>query len=110
MGHKVVLDINANQTLGYTNAYFTIGNGMRQSTAYGFISLEKDNPRLHVMMDSLVTKILFDAKKNAIGVEIKTKDNKVIKVKARKEVIITAGVFKTPQLLMLSGIGPKKHL
>jgi choline dehydrogenase-like flavoprotein len=57
-----------------------------------------------------VTKILIDKKKKKVtGVEyIKDGKNKVIRV--RKEVILSAGAIQSPQVLMLSGIGPKEHL
>ncbi|XP_022817584.1 glucose dehydrogenase [FAD, quinone]-like [Spodoptera litura] len=110
MGYKVLNDINVNNPLGFTPAYFTISDSIRQSTAYGFIRPEKDNPNLKVMYRSLVTKVLFDDNKRAIGVEVLTKDRKTITLYANKEVIVTAGPFKSPQLLMLSGIGPQEHL
>ncbi|KAH9631911.1 hypothetical protein HF086_014383 [Spodoptera exigua] len=110
MGYKVLNDINAKNPIGFTPAYFTISDSIRQSTAYGFIRPEKDNPNLKVMYKSLVKKVLFDDNKRAIGVEVLTKDKKTITLYANKEVIVTAGPMKSPQLLMLSGIGPQDHL
>ncbi|KAJ8711621.1 hypothetical protein PYW08_008575 [Mythimna loreyi] len=110
LGYNVVNDINPNNTLGYTNTYLTIGDQKRQSTAYTFLSPEKNNPYLKVMYKSLVTKIVFDKNKRAAGVQVLTEDKKLITVNAKKEVIVTAGAIKSPHLLMLSGIGPKDHL
>ncbi|KAJ8717617.1 hypothetical protein PYW07_005547 [Mythimna separata] len=110
LGYKVLNDINPNNTIGITNAYFTIGNQKRQSTAYAFLSPEKNNPYLKVMYKSLATKIIFDENKRAVGVQVLTEDKKLITVNAKKEVIVTAGTIKSPHLLMLSGIGPKDHL
>lgn len=53
---------------------------------------------------------MFDDDKNAVGVEIVTKDGRTMKIKSLKEVIISAGAINSPKLLMLSGIGPKEHL
>ncbi|XP_075981617.1 ecdysone oxidase-like [Anticarsia gemmatalis] len=109
MGRKVVVDVNTRNPLGFTNILYACGKKERQSTAYSYLRLVKKKPNLDVMTNSLVTKIIFDDT-TAVGVLVKTKDNKIIKINAKKEVILTAGAFKTPQLLMLSGIGPKKHL
>lgn len=110
LGHEIVENINSNTPLGFTHLLHTCGKKARQSTAYSFLRPVKDNPRLHVMTYALATKILFDDSKNAVGVKIQTRDNRVLSVRAYREIIISAGVFKTPQLLMLSGIGPKDHL
>lgn len=50
-----------------------------------------------------------DQSKQAIGVQF-VKNNKTFRVFARKEVVLSAGVFNSPKLLMLSGIGPRDHL
>lgn len=108
LGHESVNDINEDTPLGYMNALFTIADGVRQSSAYAYLTPAKNRPNLSVLKDTLVNKIIFD-NKNAIGVEALTK-NGVIQLKADKEVIISAGAFGSPKLLMLSGIGPKEHL
>uniref|UniRef100_A0A2A4JUI0 Glucose-methanol-choline oxidoreductase N-terminal domain-containing protein n=1 Tax=Heliothis virescens TaxID=7102 RepID=A0A2A4JUI0_HELVI len=110
MGQKVVNDINGKNPLGYTDTYFTIGQGTRQSTAYSFLSPERDNPNLKVLYNSLATKIIFDDNKRAVAVRVLTKDKKYITINARREIIVAAGAIKSPQLLMLSGIGPRQHL
>uniref|UniRef100_A0A2A4JQV7 Glucose-methanol-choline oxidoreductase N-terminal domain-containing protein n=1 Tax=Heliothis virescens TaxID=7102 RepID=A0A2A4JQV7_HELVI len=110
MGIDVLNDINSNHTFGYTNSFNTIGDGNRQSTAYSFLSPERENPNLKVAYHSLATKIIFDVNKRAVAVRVLTKDKKYITIYVKKEVIVTAGAFKSPQLLMLSGIGPRYHL
>lgn len=57
----------------------------------------------------LVNKILFEGKK-AVGVEFLVNKTHKVSVRARKEVILSGGAINSPQLLMLSGIGPGKHL
>ncbi|XP_075156653.1 glucose dehydrogenase [FAD, quinone]-like [Haematobia irritans] len=65
---------------------------------------------LHIRKYALVTKILIDPKtKAAYGVTFES-NNQTFEVRARLEVISSAGAINTPQLLMLSGVGPSKHL
>jgi choline dehydrogenase len=57
-----------------------------------------------------VTKIIINKRTQKVtGVEY-FKDGEYKMIKARKEVILSAGAVQSPQILMLSGIGPKKHL
>ncbi|KAJ8717002.1 hypothetical protein PYW08_005401 [Mythimna loreyi] len=89
---------------------FTIADSVRQSTAQAFLSPIKNRPNLFVLKNTLVSKILFDDDKYAIGVEAILANNETVSFKANKEVIVSGGAINTPQLLMLSGIGPKEHL
>uniref|UniRef100_A0A8D9E0E7 Glucose dehydrogenase [FAD, quinone] n=1 Tax=Cacopsylla melanoneura TaxID=428564 RepID=A0A8D9E0E7_9HEMI len=69
-----------------------------------------DRTNLHVIKNSRVVKILIDPiSKQATGVEL-VKNGARRTILARKEVIVSAGAFNSPKLLMLSGIGPKEHL
>lgn len=89
---------------------YKILNGIRQSTAYSYLSPIKDRLNLHVLKHSLVEEIIFDSCNNAVGVKLLTVDNKSIEICANLEVILSAGSINSPKLLMLSGIGPKEHL
>ncbi|CAH0406808.1 unnamed protein product [Chilo suppressalis] len=108
-GHDTLLDYNGFQQLGYAESQFTIDDNTRQSTAYSFIRPIKNRNNLHILKKSLARKILFE-NKVAAGVEIKLNSGQIIHVKSKKEIICSAGAVNTPKLLMLSGIGPKKHL
>ncbi|XP_063533684.1 ecdysone oxidase-like [Cydia strobilella] len=110
LGHKMRIDFNSYETLGFGEGTFAIYKGVRQSTAFSFLKPIKHRQNLRVLKNTLVTRILFDKFKNAIGVEALTKDRKLIKIMADTEVIITAGAFNSPKLLLLSGIGPKEDL
>ena len=88
----------------------TIRDGSRCSTAKAFLRLARMRKNLHVAMEAYVTKILIEpSSKKAYGVEF-VRNGKTLRVRANKEVIVSGGTINSPQLLMLSGIGPKEHL
>ncbi|XP_030036084.2 glucose dehydrogenase [FAD, quinone]-like [Manduca sexta] len=109
LGHPTV-DYNAPETLGFGYLQSTLSKGHRQSAAKTFLHNKKYRRNLHILPESTATKILIDpGTKTAYGVEYVR--NKVIyTAKARREVILSAGPIASPQLLMLSGVGPKDHL
>ncbi|KAK6640559.1 hypothetical protein RUM44_012255 [Polyplax serrata] len=106
------LDINgANQT-GFMLTQGTVRRGSRCSTAKAFIRPIKDRKNLHVALRAQVTKVLLAELNDVVtahGVEF-IRNNRRYLVNARKEVILSAGAINSPQILMLSGIGPRKHL
>ncbi|KAG7303436.1 hypothetical protein JYU34_011952 [Plutella xylostella] len=110
LGLEITDDINGARQLGVTRALTTTKDGVRQSTARAFLSPIRDRPNFHVLKDALATKILFKPNTNEVAGILVNKDGKDIEIYARKEVIVSAGAINTPQLLMLSGIGPKQHL
>ncbi|KAF2177983.1 GMC oxidoreductase [Zopfia rhizophila CBS 207.26] len=71
--------------------------------------LEKKKAGITVHLHSQATKILFNDDKKATGVAVSTEGRGYV-ISAKKEVILSAGVFHSPQLLMLSGIGPAATL
>ncbi|KAJ8664962.1 hypothetical protein QAD02_006624 [Eretmocerus hayati] len=85
-------------------------NGQRLSANRAYLHPIKNRENLVVSMFSHVDRILIDQEtKVAYGVEF-TKKGKKIRVRASKEVIVSAGPINSPKLLMLSGIGPRQHL
>lgn len=65
----------------------------------------------HLLAETAVSKIVFDEGKKAMGVEYITKKGNTSKiVKAKREIVLSAGSLHTPQILQLSGIGPGKLL
>jgi choline dehydrogenase-like flavoprotein len=82
----------------------------RCSTAKAFLRPARSRPNLDIALNSQVLKILVDSKtRAAYGVRVR-RGEAVYSVLARKEVILSAGTLNSPQLLMLSGIGPADHL
>lgn len=108
-GLPIVEDINAHHKSGATIVPCTLRNLVRWNTAKAYLVPKKKNPNLVVMKQTLVTKILIDDRKKAYGVEV-FKNGKYKHIFCKKEVILSAGSINSPQLLMLSGIGPKDHL
>ncbi|XP_042204865.1 glucose dehydrogenase [FAD, quinone]-like isoform X2 [Homarus americanus] len=103
-------DYNAEFQTGFMIPQGTLRRGSRCSTSKAFIRPVRLRPNLHVAMHSFVTKILIDPyTKVAYGVQFLRHGHTQV-VKARKEVILSAGAINSPQLLMLSGIGPAKQL
>lgn len=106
-----ILDVinNGEKFIGYGVAQGTLDKGRRMSTSKAFLSSIKDRSNLYVMKSTRADAILLDGTR-AVGVRVTLKDGRSIDVKASKEVILSAGSIGSPQLLMLSGIGPKQHL
>ncbi|KAJ8931346.1 hypothetical protein NQ314_015755 [Rhamnusium bicolor] len=110
LGYPSLLEEQPLKPLGYFDSLLTTESGTRLNSAKAFLGKIKHRINLHVTLNALVTKILIDeTTKTAIGVEIKI-GKRSLKVFARKEVVLSAGTINTPQLLMISGIGPKTHL
>ncbi|KAG5331533.1 DHGL dehydrogenase, partial [Acromyrmex charruanus] len=109
MGYPII-DYNGKEEIGFSYVQTTIMNGTRMSSNRAYLNPARDRNNLHVTLESTVTKLLIDpSTKRAIGVEF-VKHNQITRVIANKEVIVCAGAIGSPQLLMLSGIGPMKHL
>ena len=105
-----IIDYNGETQTGFNFVQTTTKNGTRWSTSRAFLHPIRKRKNLHVMKGSMVTKILIDPNtKKTIGVEF-VRNGKRQTVRARREVILSAGAINSPQLLMLSGVGPRKHL
>ncbi|XP_060830672.1 glucose dehydrogenase [FAD, quinone]-like [Bombus pascuorum] len=103
-------DVNGERQTGFMFPQGTVSHGSRCSTAKSFLRPISARKNLHVAMQAHVTKILIDpSSKRAYGVEF-LRDGRTLRVRANKEVILSAGSINSPQLLMLSGIGPEEHL
>ncbi|UXI22343.1 POU domain protein CF1A [Sarcoptes scabiei] len=104
-----IIDVNGPFQTGFAVPQGTIRNGARCSTAKAFIKPIRHRSNLHVLTFAFVTRILFDATKRARSVQF-DRFSLTYLVYARKEIIVSAGTINSPQLLMLSGIGPRNHL
>ncbi|KAJ2942835.1 hypothetical protein O0L34_g15023 [Tuta absoluta] len=108
-GGKIV-DYNGEKQIGYSIIQFTMKNGTRMSASRAFLHPIKKRKNFHLIKNAMVTRILIDPwKKRAYGVEF-DRGGRKHKVYASKEVILSAGTINSPQILMISGVGPKDHL
>ncbi|MGB0630716.1 MAG: GMC family oxidoreductase [Alphaproteobacteria bacterium] len=108
VGLPVTEDYNGPQPVGFSKGQYTIRNGRRSSSANAFLKPARGRPNLTVHTRALATRILMTGT-TATGVDYLHK-GKPVSAQADCEVILSGGVFNTPQLLMLSGIGPAAHL
>ena len=103
-------DCNGAQQTGFMLPQATIRRASRCSTAKAFLRPARSRKNLDIATEAHVMKILIDRDtKQAYGVKY-WRNGKIFKVFASMEVILSAGALNSPQILMLSGIGPKHHL
>ena len=102
-------DFNGETQEGIGLYQATVRNGERCSAARGYIYPVLDKrPNLRVETHAYTTRVLFEGKR-AVGVEYR-RGGELKQLRARREVILSCGVFQTPQLLMLSGVGRPDRL
>jgi choline dehydrogenase len=107
-GHEVNDDFNGARQDGVGRFQLTQRNGRRCSTAAAFLHPAEQRPNLDVFTDSLALRILFDGTR-AVGVEI-ARNGAAEELRAERDVILSAGAYQSPVLLMISGIGPAADL
>ena len=108
LGHLELEDMNGESQDGVGFMQHTIKNGRRHSAYVAFVKPVLSRPNLTVRTNCLVDRVLFDGK-TAIGVEI-TERGVRRAISASREVILSGGAINSPQLLMLSGVGPGAEL
>ncbi|XP_050670787.1 ecdysone oxidase-like [Leptidea sinapis] len=109
MGIENKEDLNTANLSGSGRGTVTAANGIRTTTYAMYVEPIISRQNLKVINQAYVTKILIDDDLKAYGVEVDI-DGKNMTFNAKFEVILSAGAINTPHLLMLSGVGDKKHL
>ena len=104
LGIPMIDDLNAPGVPGFGLAPLSVVDGVRESTAIAFLDPVRDRPNLTVRGDTLVDKVLFDGTR-ATGVLLA--DGTEI---LGRHVVLTAGTYNTPAILLRSGIGPVDDL
>ena len=107
-GHPVNDDFNGAEQEGCGRYDFTIRRGKRWSTSFAFLRPVRHRRNLTVLTDALTRRVLVENGR-ASGVEV-ARNGQARRVGAAREVILSAGTVNSPQLLLLSGIGPPGEL
>jgi len=107
-GYPTTNDYNGEQQEGFGAMHMTVDNGVRASASSAYIEEAKKRSNLTILSGVLVKRVLLN-NKTATGVEYK-RNGEIARVNANKEVILSAGSIGSPQLLQLSGIGPREVL
>jgi len=107
-GHQLNNDFNGATQEGVGRFQLTQRDGRRHSTAAAFLHPAAGRPNLDVITDAMALRILFDGAR-AVGVEVQ-RGGKVEEIRAEREVILSAGSYQSPALLLISGIGPAEDL
>ena len=107
-GHPITDDFNGKNQEGFGRYDFNIKKGKRWSASSAFLHPASDRPNLTITTDATTLKVNLE-RNRATGVDLAIGRNKQT-VWAAREVIISAGTVNSPQILMLSGIGPVDEL
>ncbi|MDM7943876.1 MAG: choline dehydrogenase [Hydrogenophaga sp.] len=110
-------DFNGPEQEGVGAYQVTHKNGERYSAAKAYLTPNLQRPNLQVITQALTTRVVMDTEvqpPRAVGVEIRSNGGRgpmqVLRLKDGGEVVLSAGAFGSPQLLMVSGVGPAAHL
>jgi choline dehydrogenase-like flavoprotein len=108
LGVPLLKDYNGDRQEGISIFQINADTGVRYSSAKGYLH---DRPRknLAVLTGTTVARVVVSGSR-ATGVEVIAKNGEKRVITASREVILSAGVFGSPQILMLSGVGPASHL
>ncbi|CAG9838702.1 unnamed protein product [Diabrotica balteata] len=102
------IDYNGKEQIGVSRIQFNQKDHKHHNAEHAFLDHIKSRPNLKILLNAAVNKIILDNHK-AKGVTFVLKGT-TYKAKAKKEVILSAGAINSPQLLMLSGVGPRDDL
>jgi len=108
-GYPKTDDINGDLQEGFGVFDSTIYNGKRWSSARAYLDPIKHKDNITILTETSVVSVEINNKK-ATGVCTKDKHGDKRTYQANKEIILSAGAVCTPHIMMLSGLGPKKHL
>lgn len=100
-------DLNVPEPFGVCASPYNIRDGVRQSTSVAYLDAARDRPNLTILADTMAVRILMEGSR-AIGVELITPEGPET-IRADR-IVVSSGVYHSPQLLQLSGIGPADQL
>jgi choline dehydrogenase len=108
LGHPITDDHHGDRPEGFGFGETTTGKGRRASASRAFLHPIRNRPNLRIETRALTRRVLFENGR-ARGVEY-TRNGEAVTAFAEREVILAAGAYNSPQLLLLSGIGPADEL
>jgi choline dehydrogenase len=108
VGHALIPDVNGFSQEGVSRFEMSVEGGYRSTSVRAYIHSQPKRSNLTIKTGVKVLRVLVE-KGRAVGVEF-TKGRRTQQVRTSHEVILSAGTFATPQILMLSGIGPEDQL
>lgn len=108
LGYGWARDFNGDDRIGFTNSQGNLHRGIRQSPARAYLIPAAQRPNLHVVKFATVTNLIMSGNR-VQGVNFLS-GSKEYQARAIREVVLSAGAIGSPQILMASGIGPRKHL
>ena len=107
-GFPILDDLNTEVVDGFGFYDINAGKGRRMSTATAYLEPASGRPNLQIFTNALALKVLIRGKRT-VGVEVMIAGHRHM-IAVEREVVLSAGAIKTPQILMLSGIGPSEDL
>jgi choline dehydrogenase len=102
-------DFNGDRQDGIGYYDLTVKRGLRSNSAIGALNRAKKRPNLRIEVGAHAERVVFEGTR-AVGVEYRNRRGETVRVGAKREVVACGGAVNSPQLLMLSGIGPAEHL
>jgi choline dehydrogenase len=108
LGLPLCPDLNVAEPYGVSASPYAIRNGRRQSTTVAYLDPARDRPNLTIAADTAATRIRVE-RGRACGIELVTPGGGRRSIDADR-IVLAAGVYHSPQLLLLSGIGPPSEL
>ncbi|HEY9303872.1 MAG TPA: GMC family oxidoreductase N-terminal domain-containing protein [Mycobacterium sp.] len=108
LGAPIIEDYNGAEQEGISVFQQTVRDGVRYSSSRGYLA-NRELPSLRVQTKTHVCRVVIE-KGRAVGVEVIDAKGGAQIIRAAKEVVVSGGVIGSPQILMLSGIGPAAHL
>jgi choline dehydrogenase len=107
-GYPMSEDPNGVQQEGFSQFDINVDHGVRASTAHAYLGPAAHRANLKIVAETLCLRLALEGTR-AVGVDLATR-GQAWTVRVDREVILCAGAAKSPQILMLSGIGPSQHL
>ncbi|SEM19826.1 GMC family oxidoreductase [Streptacidiphilus jiangxiensis] len=107
-GSPATADGNGEQAEGIAHLELNIVNFARQSAADAYLAPVTGRPNLDIAVSAVVQRLLFEGRR-CVGVEYVV-EGRTHQVRAARDVVLSAGAIGSPQLLMVSGVGPAEHL